>query len=195
MTTSNQKNIPALRFKEFDGEWEVERLGDVCNIQKGKQLNRAELTDIGAYPTISGGINPSGYTDKWNELEDSIIISEGGNSCGYVNFIRTKFWCGGHCYILKGINGNIDNMYLYHYLKHTESKIMSLRVGSCLPNIQKKDIKNHKIYFPIFPEQQKIAHFLSQLDEQIQQTRQQLAHLQDYKKGLLQQLFVYKEEK
>ena len=183
-----------LRFKDADGrdfaDWEVKKLGDVCNIQKGKQLNRAELTDIGAYPTISGGINPSGYTDKWNELEDSIIISEGGNSCGYVNFIRTKFWCGGHCYILKGINENIDNIYLYHYLKHTESKIMSLRVGSCLPNIQKKDIKNHKIYFPIFPEQQKIAHFLSQLDEQIQQTRQQLAHLQDYKKGLLQQLFV-----
>ena len=34
MTTSNQKNIPALRFKEFDGEWEVKTLDKI-----GRTLN------------------------------------------------------------------------------------------------------------------------------------------------------------
>jgi type I restriction enzyme S subunit len=47
----------------------------------------------------------SGYTDKFNSDENTITISEGGNSCGFVSFMKSKFWLGGHCYkiILKKI--------------------------------------------------------------------------------------------
>ena len=72
---------------------------------------------------------------------------------------------------------------------------VSMATGDGRSNYNLKDFNKAKIPLPHIQEQRKIAHFLSQLDEQIQQTRQQLAHLQDYKKGLLQQLFVYKEEK
>ena len=78
-----------IRFKDDSGndfpDWEEKRLGEVCKIQKGKQLNKSELIDTGEYPAINGGINPSGYTDEWNTVADTITISEGGNSCGYVN--------------------------------------------------------------------------------------------------------------
>jgi len=103
----------ALRFKpalsEVEGDengkdfpdWEVKKLGEVCEVKKGKQLNKEDLTETGEYPCINGGINLSGYTDKFNTLENRITISEGGNSCGYINFFKVKFWSGGHNYSIE----------------------------------------------------------------------------------------------
>lgn len=183
-----------IRFKDDDGnafpDWEEKRLGELCTLKKGEQLNVTELTSNGKYPALNGGINPSGYTDKWNTDEDTITISEGGNSCGYVNFIMNKFWCGGHCYALKNIQKFINNLYMFHFLKFVEPSIMKLRVGSGLPNIQKSALSELKIEFPSLPEQTKIANFLSALDEKLTHITHQITLTQQWKKGLLQQLFV-----
>ena len=136
-----------IRFKADDGsefpEWEEKKLSSLCNIQKGSQLNKDTLTETGNHPAINGGINPSGYTSEYNTEANTITISEGGNSCGYVNFITTKFWSGGHNYSLQDLKTNIENKYLFQYLKHNENSIMRLRVGSGLPNIQKNEINNY----------------------------------------------------
>ena len=183
-----------LRFKDSNGndypEWEEKRLGDIVNINKGKQLNKELLEKQGEYPVINGGILPSGYTDKYNTLSNTITISEGGNSCGYVNFIKNNFWAGGHCYTLnKKIE--INYKYLYQLLKFNEVNIMDLRVGSGLPNIQKSAINNYKINISTtLEEQQKIADFLSSIDSKIESIEKKLEGLKEFKKGLLQQMFV-----
>ncbi len=64
--------------------WETVRFGKICAISKGKQLNVANMKDDGAYYALNGGIEPSGRTDDWNTEAETITISEGGNSCGYV---------------------------------------------------------------------------------------------------------------
>jgi len=81
-------------------EWRRVKLGDVVEINKGQQLNVADMVDTGKYYALNGGIEPSGFTNNWNTPENTITISEGGNSCGFVNFNTEKFWCGGHCYAL-----------------------------------------------------------------------------------------------
>ena len=80
--------------------WGKINLEEVCLIKKGEQLNNLDLESAGDYPCINGGITPSGYTEKWNTKANTITISEGGNSCGFVNMLRTDFWSGGHCYSL-----------------------------------------------------------------------------------------------
>lgn len=183
-----------LRFKDSNGndypEWEEKKLGEIVNINKGQQLNKEFLEKQGEYPVINGGILPSGYTDKYNTLANVITISEGGNSCGYVNFIKDKFWAGGHCYTLnKKIE--INYKYLYQFLKFNEVNIMDLRVGSGLPNIQKSAINNYKINISIISkEQEKIADFLSSIDNKIESIEKELDGLKEFKKGLLQQMFV-----
>ena len=186
----NVKNgVPELRFPEFSGKWVEKRLGEIATIKKGIQLNKLNMIENGQYPVINGGIEASGHTNDFNTNENTITISEGGNSCGYVNFIKTKFWCGGHCYKLESIK--VNKKYLYFILKKEETKIMRLRVGSGLPNIQKNDLVKYKLYFPpTIEEQQKIASFLSSIDEKIELNEQILDKMKEYKRGLLQKMFV-----
>lgn len=187
--------IPEIRFPEFvnEGEWKKLALVELSDIKKGEQLNRIELTEIGKYPCQNGGINPSGYTNKYNTEENTITISEGGNSCGYVNFMTSKFWLGGHCYKLI-LKKNINKLFLFQLLKFNEENLMKLRVGSGLPNIQQKAIRDFELVICNSQfEQQKIASCLSSLDELIEAQSQKLDTLKDHKKGLMQNLFPQEE--
>ena len=181
-----------LRFKDDKGkdfpDWEEKKLGDEVLITKGQQLNKETLSLEGNYPCQNGGIEPSGYTDNFNAYENTITISEGGNSCGYVNYMSTKFWCGGHCYTLTDVK--LENKFLYQYLKYHQEQIMNLRVGSGLPNIQKSTLSSFKIHKPCLEEQKKIASFLSAIDARIDVVSKQIEQSKVFKKGLLQQMFV-----
>lgn len=171
-------------------EWKEIDLGNVCEIKKGEQFNKEELDETGLYPCLNGGISPSGFSEKYNTAENTITISEGGNSCGFVNFMTTKFWLGGHCYKIL-LSQNINLLYFYQLLKYNEQKIMSLRVGSGLPNIQLKDLKRLKIKISLAEnEQQKIANFLSSIDSKIDIENQILQKLEEQKKYLLANMFV-----
>jgi len=183
-----------IRFKEVDesnySDWKERKLGDICEISKGKQLNKSELKELGKYPAINGGINPSGYTNRWNTKKNTTTISEGGNSCGFVNFIKVNFWSGGHCYSLLHPLMSINKYYLFQVVKFNEKYIMKLRVGSGLPNIQKKEINNFRVFIPSLNEQQKIADLLRSIDIKIELVNTQLEQTKVFKKGLLQQMFV-----
>lgn len=188
MTEKNSKAKQSLRFAEFTDKWQEMRLGDICEIKKGEQLNKLSLSNNseGKFAVINGGILPSGYTDKFNTNENTITISEGGNSCGFVNFIKEKFWSGGHCYAI--MNSKASVLYLYYFLKFKETFIQELRVGSGLPNIQKKDIENFKVSFPALAEQKKIAQVLSVCDKEIELLKSKFQCLKTQKKGLMQRL-------
>ena len=116
------------------------KLKDIASYSKGSQINGTELIENGEFDYLNGGINPSG---KWNEANcnaDTIAISEGGNSCGYVNYMRKPFWCGAHCYYLYDTVANTK--YLYYALKSQQERIMKLRSGACMPSIKKSDLGN-----------------------------------------------------
>lgn len=187
----NQLLTCRKRLSGFDEVWMHSNLSLIVDFSKGQQINRNTLTTSGEFPVINGGIGPSGYTNQYNGLPNTITISEGGNSCGYVSFQKEHFWCGGHCYALTNLN--VDVEFMYHLLKFNETKIMRLRVGSGLPNIQKKDLEAFSIYYPLnMHEQQKIANILSVLDQETKVLQQKLHYLKQEKKALMQQLLTGK---
>lgn len=163
MSENAQK--PCIRFKGFSDAWEQRKLCEITTISKGQQINKAELENIGKYYVLNGGMTASGFTDKYNTLAGTISISEGGNSCGFVNFNSEPFWSGGHNYTL--INPIINVRFLYQILKFIEPKIMALRVGSGLPNVQKNRLGDVDIVFPTNGEQKKIGLYLEKLDNLI----------------------------
>lgn len=110
-------------------EWVKKQLSQLALLSKGQQMAKIHLEKEGDYYVLNGGQNPSGYLNKWNTEADTISISEGGNSCGYVAYNSTRFWSGGHNYALKNLSKEICLLYLYEYLKFKEPDIMRLRVG------------------------------------------------------------------
>ena len=109
---------PKIRFKNFSDEWENNNLGEICKIIKGEQINKLSLLENGKYYVLNGGISPSGYINTYNTLENTISISEGGNSCGYVKFNIEKFWSGGHNYTLNELK--TKTLFLYSSEVSTE---------------------------------------------------------------------------
>ena len=179
------------RLKGFSPPWHEKYLVDICDFNKGQQLNKADMLINGQYPVLNGGISYSGYTNDWNTKANMITISEGGNSCGFVSFIKEKFWCGGHCYSVFDIK--TDTMFLYHLLKYNENSIMNLRVGSGLPNIQISSLYKFKVFIPSdIAEQKAIAEILSKADEEIELLNKKLEAFKQEKKALMQQLLTGK---
>lgn len=176
------------RLPGFKGEWLDVRLGALASIKKGQQLNRLDQAETGDYPVLNGGVQPLGYTDKWNTEANTITISEGGNSCGFVSMNRARFWCGGHCYALKEDSARVDLDFLYQQLKHNQSAIMRLRVGSGLPNIQKKTLEKLICPMPRLEEQRAIAAVLSSADGEIAVLERKLGALREQKRFLLNNL-------
>ena len=139
---------------------EYRKLGEIIDIHTGTQFNKIEMQDTGKYPCMNGGICASGYSDKWNELENTITISQGGASAGYVNWISSKFWAGAHCYIIKSINNNVNPKYLYFFLKDRQKKIMESKHGAGIPGLGKDKINSLLFPLPPLPVQEEIVRIL-----------------------------------
>ncbi|WP_241676248.1 restriction endonuclease subunit S [Parabacteroides distasonis] len=166
-------------------------LSDLAEIIKGQQINGSELSESGKYYVMNGGIAPSGFYDSYNTEADTISISEGGNSCGYVQYNSSEFWSGGHCYSLRiKPTSSIVTQFLFHYLKWKETDIMALRIGSGLPNIQKKDLSKVCIAVPTLDKQQQLITLLSAFQMKIENEEMYVINLGVQKQYLLSQMFI-----
>ena len=175
-------------FNAIKGDVAV--LEDIGDVVKGKQINGEFLSESGKYYVMNGGIEPSGFYNDYNVEANTISISEGGNSCGYVQFNACPFWSGGHCYTIQNTTDNVKTEYLYQFLKSKESEIMKLRIGSGLPNIQKKDLAKFKITIPNISEQKVISAFLSSFERKADVEMNFVNLLLEEKQYLLRQMFI-----
>lgn len=177
------------RLPGFKGEWVETPLGEIANVSKGIQLHRSECNPDGRFPHYNGGVEPSSRTEKFNTNANTIAISEGGNSCGYVQFITEPFWCGGHCYAVAP--DGIDKQFLFHALKGRQNAIMGLRVGSGLPNVQKSSLAAFKLCVPSEPpEQTAIAEVLADMDAELAALEQRRAKTRALKQAMMQDLLT-----
>lgn len=182
------------RLEGFTGEWEEKKLGKVIDVEKGEQVNGSQLSDSNnLFPMLNGGATFSGYYPFANQPANTITISEGGNSCGFVNYVSESFWAGGHCYVVRPLI-DVDLLFLYQILKYRELDIMKLRVGSGLPNIQRKTLLSDiTLLLPTnTKEQTAIANILSDMDEEIVALEAKRAKYEQVKQGMMQELLTGK---
>jgi type I restriction enzyme S subunit len=197
--------VPALRFKEFEGKWQILKLMEVAKIARGKFTPRPRNNPIyynGDIPFIqtSDVVNANGkievYTQTLNEKglavsklfpAGTILITIAAN-IGHVGVLQIDMACPDS---LIGITPNDEthNYFLNYYLATHQKKMDYLAPEGAQKNINIDFLNPYKVPSTSLPEQQKIASFLSAVDEKIQQLTKKKALLEEYKKGVMQQLF------
>jgi type I restriction enzyme, S subunit len=191
--------IPALRFKEFQGEWEKKNLGDVGKVKMCKRIFSNQTSEEGDIPFFKIGTfgkEPDAFIPK--ELYDEFrskysfpkigdILMSASGTLG-----RTVIYDGMDAYYqdsnivwIDNKEGLITNEFLYYVYQivRYESE------GGTIQRLYNSIIAAAQFCRPSLPEQQKIASFLSAVDEKIQQLTTKKVLLEQYKKGVMQQLF------
>ena len=164
------------------------KLQEICRIEKGKQIDTSQLRTDSPYKYINGGIKVSGYYHEYNTDSEAVLVSEGGASCGYVNYVNEKFWCGCHCYKLT--ESKTLAKYLYYALKGNQDKIMELRSGAAMPNIKKDAFKNMSLLVDFDRnDQQAIVETLDCIQKAINNKTDELLSLDELVKSRFIEMF------
>lgn len=164
------------------------RLSDITKYSKGTQINRDDLIEDGKYIYLNGGINPSGRWNAANVKGNTVTISEGGNSSGYVNYVTEPFWCGAHCYYF--FDGPKNTRYLYYALKSQQERLFSIRSGACMPNIKRADLGKFEFEFDTDEgKQNKVVSVLSKVEVAIGERKRELELLDKLIKARFVEMF------
>ena len=137
-------------------DYELVKMGDICELKNGTQLDKKNIIN-GIYPVYSGGINPIGYHNNYNN-ENCTIISATGK-VGFVQFNKNKFWASQSITIK--CENNLINMWIFYYCKSVEFSIINLSTGSVQKFIRAKQFENYEI--PIPKSQEKIQEWVDKI--------------------------------
>ena len=85
---------------------------------------------------------------------------------------------------------NID--YLQYYLNTTQiqNRISAVQTNNAQPKLALKEIRSFKIQYPSLEEQEKIVDIISNIDKKVYSIENNLMKMQNFKRGLLQQMFI-----
>ncbi len=208
-----------LRFKDDNGkdfgDWEEKKLGEVGNFQtssvdklynenekevylvnymnvyRHEKINNNSIKKLSVVTAKDGQISSSSLkkgdilftpsSETPYDIGHSVVIFEDLENTLYSYHLirfRPKI--------------NIDILYSHYFCNDATvlKQLSRYATGSTRFTISVGNFSKIEIKLPAIEEQTKIAHFLSAIDDKINQVSTQLEQTTQYKKGLLQQMFV-----
>ena len=203
---NEQMNVPKLRFGEFSEKWLAKKVHESIKITDCKHRTPEYVTE--GVPIVSPGIIRWGHLDLTNAVKrvtqkeaeslmdhcsvqyNDLIFSR-NQSIGIASQVKTKesFVLGQDTVLLQEKSTNIEYAYFYIQTGKFQNLIKRASGGSTFSRLNLGELKKLNISQPLLPEQQKIASFLSKVDEKIALLTEKKAKLTEYKKGVMQQLF------
>lgn len=204
-----------LRFKDDNGKafpkWEKKKLGEiVIKINSGKTPLGGEsvysengIIFIRSQNIIDNKLSYEFSTFISNEINDTmknsivkpndILLNITGGSLGRSCVVPKDFTIGNvnqHVCIIR-MNDNNEPRFVQAFFSTItgQNLFMKLQTGSGREGLNFQSIRQISLHIPTHSEQLKITNFLSTIDDKINQTESQLQQTQQYKKGLLQNMF------
>ena len=196
-------NVPNLRFPEFQGKWNMCKLGDIAIV-------------------VGGGTPDTNTSQYWNGKIQWFTPSEIGKNKYVDNSVRTISEEGlnkssakllpigtillssratvGECSINKkecttnqGFQSlipkeNISNEFVYYLIQTKRKDLIRKSCGSTFLEISANELRKIVISIPTIKEQDKIANVLSLLDERIATQNKIIDKLQSLIKGIAQKI-------
>ncbi|UOS53104.1 restriction endonuclease subunit S [Helicobacter pylori] len=163
---------------------EFRKLGEVCEIIRGKRVIKKEILDKGKYPVVSGGIGFMGYLNEYNREENTITIAQYGTA-GFVNWQNQKFWANDVCFSVIP-KETLINRYLYYVLTNMQNYLYSISNRSAIPySISSNNIMQITIPIPPLEIQQEIVKILDAFTELNTELKARKKQYQYYQNMLL----------
>lgn len=220
MFPKDGEKIPEIRFPGFTEEWKLREFNDIFCFLQNYSFSRAELDyEKGKIKNIHYGdilikygeliniekekvpfISDHSFFAKSTSLiqNGDIIIADAaedeavGKCIEVIGLDDVKVVSGLHTIPCRptvsfspGYLGYYMNSKIYH------DQLLPLIQGTKISSISKKLLKSTNIIYPISEKEQKlIGDFLCKFDSLISLHQRKLEHLQQLKKGLLQQMFI-----
>lgn len=176
-------NAPRLRFKEFSEAWEETLVLDFAPLQRGFDLPVSTIVN-GDFPVVfSNGILK--HHHEYKAVAPGVVTGRSG-TIGSVTYVEENYWPHNTSLWVTDFKNNVPKFVYYFYINFDLERFGT---GSGVPTLNRNDVHRQKVLIPSFPEQTKIADFLSVVDEKIAQLTQKGNLLARYKKGLMQQIF------
>ena len=201
---------PKLRFKEFDGDWKIKKLGNCFNLISGyafpssasvdKGAKWLKIADVGIQEMTPSSLSylPHEFLEKYPQF----IVSKEDYVIALTRPIlnkKLKIAKVGSSYDGALLNQRVakiqtnenDLGFIYSLLQKSKTveELENSISGTDPPNLSLNDVKDIRLGFPSIEEQTKIATFLSAVDEKISQLTQKHELLSQYKQGMMQKLF------
>jgi type I restriction enzyme, S subunit len=216
-TDTNEVSVPALRFPGFADPWRSSTLGKETNYTKGFAFKSQDyrklgvriirVSDLAARHIKKDNDNVHveesrrGEFSKWRIRKNEIVITTVGSrpdllesAVGRGIFIDgdDEGLLNQNMLKLESVNGNASQ-FVFSQIntpRYTYYISQIKRGNANQANITVKDLMAYRITVSALPEQRKIADFLSSVDKRIEQLTQKKSLLEQYKKGVMQQLFT-----
>ncbi|MUU78319.1 restriction endonuclease subunit S [Winogradskyella endarachnes] len=199
-----------LRFKKDDGsdypDWEEKKLGEVLKYYDGTHQTPNYVSEgIPFYSvehvTSNQFINTKFISDEVFEKENKRVMLEKGDilmtRIGDIGTSRLIDWdVKASFYVSLALlkqNKSLNPSYLNQHISSDsfQRELWKRTIHVAFPKkINLGEIGNCHVQLPCMEEQQKIANYLSAIDSKIETVTQQIEATQQFKKGLLQQMFV-----
>ena len=208
MSKNSKKNVPVLRFPEFEGNWQTKTLEELADWSSGGTPSKDNPDYWGGdIPWISAS---SMYDDIFLDSEQKItkLGLENGSKLatkgsililvrGMILYKRIPVGIAGRDLAFNQdikclkIRNKRELLFLFYWLKANENLIKSLVSGTNVGTgkLDTSQLKILVIFKPFIAEQEKIASFLGAVDTRITQLRRKHELLQTYKRGVMQKLF------
>ena len=213
-----QKNVPELRFPEFEGDWTYTVLRKITKYTKGFAFRSEDYIEEGTRIIRVSDLDEQHINQKNQKVYISKNLAESDKIIRYKiykgNIIITTVGSkpelrasavGRGIYVVNDNEGflnqnllkfenieGINNRFLFNYINSPRyiSYIISIQRGNAnQSNITVEDLLNYPIHVTTLEEQEKIASFLSAVDKKLTQLRRKKELLETYKRGLMQKLF------
>lgn len=208
MSQQEKTSVPVLRFPGFDGDWGEKKLGELFpKIRNGFVGTATPYYEKGGVAYLqgknvkSGKINPDGLIgiaqsfhekQKKSQLRKNDILMVQSGHVGECAVVSTEYENANcHALIVMTPTNRVDPDFIkaLFYAPPGLRKIYEIKTGNTVEHVLTSDLKPLPVCVPLFSEQQKIANFLSSVDQKISQLTEKKALLEDYKKGCMQKLF------
>ncbi len=209
-----RKIIPELRFPEFYEEWVKKKVGTITD-----KVGSGSTPLGGSKAYLSEGvifIRSQNVNNDTLSLDEVVFISEETNdkmsgskviaedillnitgaSIGRSCVVPKTFQTGNvnqHVCIIR-LTQDYSPYFFQPFLSSFKGQklVFQEQAGGGREGLNFQSIRGFKVYFPTLPEQQKIASFFTAIDKKISQLKQKKTLLEQYKKGVMQEIFSQK---